>query len=142
MQKITNNSMRKTFLRLGSLLALLAVVLGAFGSHGLRSILESEQLNTYEIGVRYQFYHAFALLAVGLLSYFRKVSLLHWAGWFFFAGILLFSGSLYLLSVREVFHFNATLLGPVTPIGGTFFIIGWALFFISTFQDNERIKEK
>lgn len=75
--------MRKTFLRLGSLMALAAVAIGAFGSHGLKSMLSPEQLNTYEIGVRYQFYHAFAILAVGVLLYFRKTSLLPWAGWFF-----------------------------------------------------------
>jgi uncharacterized membrane protein YgdD (TMEM256/DUF423 family) len=130
--------MRKTFLRIGSLLALLAVVLGAFGAHGLKAIIAPEQLNTFEIGVRYQFYHAIAILAVGLLSYFRKVKLLHWAGWFFLAGVFLFSGSLYLLSLKEVISLPLALIGPITPIGGLLFIVGWALFFISTFQENER----
>lgn len=129
--------MRKTFLRIGSLLALLAVVLGAFGAHGLKAILEVEQLNTFEIGVRYQFYHSLAILAVGLLSYFRKVKMLRWAAWLFLIGIILFSGSLYLLAVKDVLELPISWLGPITPIGGTFFILGWALFFLSTYQKNE-----
>jgi uncharacterized membrane protein YgdD (TMEM256/DUF423 family) len=129
--------MRKTFLRLGSLFALLAVTLGAFGAHGLKAIIEADSLNTFEIGVRYQFYHAFALLAAGLLAYSRKVRLLQWAGWCFVVGILLFSGSLYLLALKDALSLPVAWLGPVTPIGGVFFIIGWALFFVSTFKENE-----
>jgi uncharacterized membrane protein YgdD (TMEM256/DUF423 family) len=130
--------MRKTFLRLGSLLALIAVALGAFGAHGLRDALASEQLRTFEIGVRYQFYHALALFGVGLLLYWRKVSLLKWAGWLFFAGILLFSGSLYLLSVRELFALPVEWLGPVTPIGGLLFMAAWGVLLFSTYQENQR----
>ncbi|MCB0571338.1 MAG: DUF423 domain-containing protein [Phaeodactylibacter sp.] len=131
--------MRKTFLRLGSLMALAAVAIGAFGSHGLKSMLSPEQLNTYEIGVRYQFYHAFAILAVGVLLYFRKTSLLPWAGWFFAAGIVLFSGSLYFLAIREVFQLSMDWLGPVTPTGGICFILGWALLLASTYQENQKL---
>lgn len=130
--------MRKTFLRLGSLLALIAVALGAFGAHGLRDALEAEQLRTFEIGVRYQFYHALALLSVGLLLYWRKVSLLKWAGWLFLAGILLFSGSLYLLSVRQLFALPVEWLGPVTPIGGVLFMVAWGFLLFSTYQENQR----
>ncbi|MCB9300286.1 MAG: DUF423 domain-containing protein [Lewinellaceae bacterium] len=131
--------MRKTFLRLGSFAALAAVALGAFGSHGLKEAVTPEQLNTFEIGVRYQFYHALALLAVGLLLYFRKTPLLPWAGWSFLAGIFLFSGSLYLLAVNDILQLSTSLLGPMTPIGGTFFILGWGLFLASTYQENQKM---
>ncbi len=130
--------MRKTFLRLGSLLALVAVVLGAFGSHSLKEAISPEQLNTFEIGVRYQFYHALATVAVGLLLYSRKARFLPFAGWFFVAGVLLFSGSLYLLSVQDILNISTSWIGPVTPLGGLLFILGWAAFFISTYQKNER----
>lgn len=133
--------MRKTFLRLGSLAAFLAVGLGAFGAHGLKAILSPEEVNTFEIGVRYQFYHAFALLAVGILAYSRKNKLLHWAGWLFVAGIVLFSGSLYLLAVREEMGLDLPWLGPITPIGGGLFIAGWLAFLVSTFMDRESSRE-
>ena len=130
--------MRKTFLRVGSLLALVAVALGAFGSHGLEGILEEEQLTTFEIGVRYQFYHALAILAVGVLSYFGRKKFMAYAGWLFTAGIICFSGSLYLLSMEEIFAVPSRVLGPVTPIGGTFFMLGWLALFFSTFQHHQR----
>lgn len=119
-------------------MALIAVALGAFGSHSLKNAIDPSSLNTFEIGVRYQFYHAFALLAVGLLLYWRKNNLLITAGWLFFAGILLFSGSLYLLSMSELFSLDAALLGPVTPVGGVAFMAGWICFVIATFQKNEK----
>lgn len=130
--------MRKTFLRLGSLAALLAVVLGAFGAHSLKESLSAADLATFEIGVRYQFYHAFALLAVGLLLYLRRTSLLPWAAWLFLGGILLFSGSLYVLALSELLGIDASWVGPITPLGGLLFIGGWACLFLSTFQKNER----
>ena len=129
--------MRKTFLRIGSLLAFLAVILGAFGAHALKALISAEQLNTFETGVRYQFYHAFAILVVGLSGYFRKTKLLQWSGWLFLAGTVLFSGSIYLLSLKDFIKIPTSILGPVTPIGGTILIVAWALFFISTFQKNE-----
>lgn len=133
--------MRKTFLRIGSLLALIAVALGAFASHGLREILPPEQLHTFEIGVRYQFYHALAILLVDTLIHFRKKPLLVWSGWLFTAGVVLFSGSLYLLALREEMNLPVAWLGPVTPIGGALFIIGWGVLFASTFQTKPTKKE-
>ena len=129
--------MKKTFLRIGSLLAFLVVILGAFGAHGLKALISAEQLNTFETGVRYQFYHAFAILVVGLSCYFRKTKLLHWSGWLFLVGTALFSGSIYLLSLQELIKLPTSIIGPITPLGGTILIVGWALFFISTFQKNE-----
>ena len=125
-------------MRIGSLMAMTAVLLGAFGSHGLKEIIEPERVAIYEIGVRYQFYHALAILAVGILLYFGKKRFLHYAGGLFTAGIFLFSGSLYLLSIQELLELPIAVLGPMTPIGGTVFIIGWVLFFISTFMHHER----
>jgi uncharacterized membrane protein YgdD (TMEM256/DUF423 family) len=118
-------------------MAMLAVILGAFGAHALKEALAPEQLQTFEIGVRYQFYHALAIIGVGLLLYFRKVSLLPWAGWLFAAGILLFSGSLYLLSMQELLQLSAAWLGPVTPIGGVLFILGWGAFIFASYQENQ-----
>lgn len=118
--------------------ALLAVVLGAFGAHSLKELLSVDDLSTFETGVRYQFYHAFALLAVGLLLYLRRTSLLPWAAWLFLGGILLFSGSLYVLALSELLGIDVNWVGPITPLGGLFFIGGWACLLLSTFQKNER----
>lgn len=133
--------MRKTFIRIGSLAAMAAVILGAFAAHGLKEHLTPESLVTFQTGVRYHFYHAFAILIVGLLFYNRKTNLLQISGWLFVAGILLFSGSLYLLAVRETMNLGLNWLGPVTPIGGLFFISGWLCLFLSTYQDNQRGKK-
>ncbi len=130
--------MRKTFLRLGSVLALVSVALGALGSHTLENYLEPEQLSTFETGVRYQFYHTFAILMIGVLLHFGKKSRLNIAGWLFFGGILLFSGSLYLLSIQDTLNLKLRWLGPVTPIGGLSFMAGWVFFLLSTFQHSER----
>ncbi len=134
--------MRKLFLRIGSLFALVSVALGAFGSHGLAEILTLDQLRIFEIGVRYQFFHAIAIFALGSLLYYRKTKLMVFAGWIFTAGIILFSGSLYVLSVQELLNAPKEVVGPITPIGGTLLISGWALLFISTFQENEKLYKK
>ena len=130
--------MRKTFLRLGSLMALTAVALGAFGSHGLRGVISSAELEIFEIGVRYQFYHALATLLVGILLYFRKTPMLPRAGWLFIGGVALFSGSLYALSVSDIFHIPKSFLGPITPIGGIMLMLGWSALIWSTFEESER----
>ncbi len=113
--------MDKTFLLLASLFGGLAVALGAFGSHGLSGRLSADLLNTYEIAVRYQFYHALALIGVVVaLGRWPQAGLATWAGWLFVAGILIFSGSLYLLVFSGV-----RWLGAITPIGGVAMIAGW-----------------
>jgi len=120
--------MNKKLIIIGASTALLAVVIGAFGAHGLKALLSPTQLNTFEIGVRYQFYHSFAILLAGILYFHIPNKKLISAGWFFLAGILLFSGSLYLLSCREILGIVSwSFLGPLTPIGGVFFIIGWGM---------------
>ena len=113
--------MDRTFLFLGSLSAGLAVTLGAFGAHALRTRLAADQLQVFETGVRYHFYHAFALLVVAVAAaQLPPGRLLPAAGWLFVAGTLLFSGSLYLLALTGV-----RWLGAITPLGGVAFIAGW-----------------
>jgi uncharacterized membrane protein YgdD (TMEM256/DUF423 family) len=101
---------------IGAISAFIAVALGAFGAHGLRNTLEPRMLEVFEVGVRYQMYHALALVAVG------TVSNANLAGWFFLAGTVLFSGSLYGLALT-----GARFFGPITPLGGLCFLVGWAM---------------
>jgi uncharacterized membrane protein YgdD (TMEM256/DUF423 family) len=114
--------MDRTFLLLGSIAAFVGVALGAFGAHGLRARLSTEMLAVFETGVRYQMYHAFAILVVAVVAARFDGWLVRAAGWLFAAGIVLFSGSLYALALS-----GATRLGAVTPIGGLAFLAGWAL---------------
>lgn len=115
--------MKSTFLMLGALSALLGVGMGAFGAHGLRTIISPEMLSVYQTGVTYQMWHALGLIAIALIGRQAPDSkLLHWAGWLMFAGILLFSGSLYALAIL-----NHTRLGMITPFGGVCFLIAWLL---------------
>ena len=131
--------MRKSFIRTGSFFAMTAVILGAFGAHTLEQVLDPEQLATFETGVTYQFYHSFALLFLGLWLYSRRTPMMDYAGWAFIIGIIFFSGSLYVLSVREWLNLEVNWLGPVTPLGGTFFIVGWAIVLYASFQENGRL---
>lgn len=112
----------RLFFTLGSVLAGLAVGLGAFGAHGLRNVLSAPDLDTFEVGVRYQMYHALALLAVSWASTRWESPTLVAAGWLFVAGILVFSGTLYVLVLT-----GPRWLGAVTPVGGVAFLMGWAL---------------
>ena len=114
--------MDKTFLLIAALLGFIGVALGAFGAHGLRGRLSPEMLAVFETGVRYQMYHTLALLATGLIAARLGGWLVTAAGWFFVAGVVLFSGSLYALALSGV-----TVLGAITPLGGLAFLIGWAL---------------
>lgn len=113
----------QTFIVLGSILMAVAVAMGAFGAHALKSKLEPDKLKVYETGVQYHIIHALGLIAVGLLvGQYPDVGMIKLAGWFMAAGIVLFSGSLYGLSMKRI-----RLLGPITPLGGLSFIIGWVL---------------
>lgn len=132
--------MRKAFLRLGSLMAALAVALGAFGAHTLKEILDPTDLATFQTGVQYHFYHSLALLGIGFLLHFGKKSRLNTAGWLFCLGIVFFSGSLYLLAVSKEMQLNLGFLGPVTPVGGLMFIGGWVMLFLSTYQESDKSK--
>lgn len=121
----------------GAFLGALAVVLGAFGAHGLKARLDAYSLEIFQKGVEYQYVHVLALLVAGLLAIKYPGSLLTYAGIAFMLGILFFSGSLYLLATRQLLGIEAMsgILGPITPIGGLFFIIGWVLLGIHVLKN-------
>lgn len=120
--------MARLFFAIASILGALSVAGGAFGAHALKGQLTETALGSFETGIRYQMYHALALLLVALLiKQSPNVSLLTVAGWCFIAGIVLFSGSLYGLSLAGI-----KALGPVTPLGGVAFIAGWICLAIAS----------
>ena len=114
--------MAKLFITLGSLSGMLAVVFGAFGAHGLRNRLDAYFMGVFETAVQYHFYHALAILAVGVIALSQpQTVMLKSAGWLFLIGTVVFSGSLYLLALTGI-----KWLGAITPLGGLAFIAGWA----------------
>lgn len=125
-------NMHKLFLIIASFLAALAVALGAFGAHGLKKIVDAETVAIYQTGVQYQMYHALALLALGILAERFSSSLVHYAGFLFIGGIVLFSGSLYMVaSLKAMNNTVPTAIRIITPIGGALFVLGWVLLFIA-----------
>ena len=114
--------MDRTFAALGALLAFLGVALGAFGAHALRARLTPADLDIFETGVRYQMYHALALFCVAWAATRWPGGLVNAAGWSFVAGVLVFSGSLYVLVLT-----GQRWMGAITPLGGLALLIGWAL---------------
>jgi uncharacterized membrane protein YgdD (TMEM256/DUF423 family) len=126
--------MHRKILLWGIGFAITAVLLGAFGAHALKSFLTPEKLQSYETGVRYQLIHALALIALSIYGQINKTNDflnkgIGWSAHFFIVGAFLFSGSIYGLALLSVIHPSwAFVLGPVTPIGGLFFILGWAIW--------------
>ena len=118
--------MDRTFVLAGSVAGLIAVAFGAFGAHGLRGRLSPDMLAVFETGVRYHMYHALALLLTAALVPRFDGKAIVAAGWLFVTGIVLFSGSLYLLAVTGI-----TILGAITPIGGVAFLAGWASLIVA-----------
>ena len=118
--------MKNLVLTIASLYGMTAVILGAFGAHAFKKILPAEKLTSFEVGVRYQMYHAIVLLAVGMYFQFNS-GLERSAAWCLIAGTFVFSVSIYLLSFAEHWNENLKFLGPITPLGGLFMIIGWGL---------------
>ena len=122
----------KLFLCLGGASAALAVAMGAFGAHGLATRVGVDQLNAYQTGAQYHFYHALGLIAVGLAISARGPSgWLRWSGWLLLAGTVAFSGSLYLIGLGAHRGF-----GLVTPFGGLAYITGWVLFAIGCWKQS------
>ncbi|MGE5426754.1 MAG: DUF423 domain-containing protein [Methylococcaceae bacterium] len=119
----------KKILIAGALSMALAVLLGAFGAHALKTILTPQMLTIYHTGVDYQFYHSIGLLIVGLTGYHLPSKWLNWAGTLLIAGIILFSGSLYLISLSGVKG-----IGMITPIGGLSFVAGWICLAIGLWK--------
>jgi uncharacterized membrane protein YgdD (TMEM256/DUF423 family) len=116
--------MDRFFFAIGALFAFVGVAAGAFGAHGLKSRLSAEMLAVFEVGVRYQMYHAFALFAVAWACTKWPVTLVNTAGILFIAGTVIFSGSLYVLSLTGI-----KWLGAITPLGGMALLAGWACLF-------------
>jgi uncharacterized membrane protein YgdD (TMEM256/DUF423 family) len=112
--------MAKTFFIFGCFFSFLGVAFGAFGAHALKQKLSPEMLQVFDVGVRYQMYHAFALFVVAWVLHSWNITGAAASGWWFIAGIVLFSGSLYALALSDIMW-----LGAVTPLGGLSFLIGW-----------------
>ena len=118
--------MHKGYLKTAALLGALSVILGAFAAHGLKKIVDEFTVTVFETGVRYQFYHVFALALVAILYKEYSNKMLVTAGQLFILGILFFSGSLYLLTFKAAANLDGLYwVGPITPIGGVCFIGGW-----------------
>ena len=135
------NMKTKSILILICTSGLLAVVLGAFGAHGLKPHLDENQRMIYEKGVSYQFYHTLAALMAYILYEVRQVRYLLMAAVLFLIGIVFFSGSLYVLATADLTGFPRGVAGPVTPIGGLFFISGWGMLIFAAVK-NSQIQNK
>jgi uncharacterized membrane protein YgdD (TMEM256/DUF423 family) len=121
--------MKQLTLILAGIYGMLSIILGAFGAHLFKQYLSAEKLISFETGVRYQMYHAIVLLVLGLFLSF-STSLEKWTSVCLILGTFLFSVSIYFLAFSEYWNINLKFLGPITPIGGVFMIIGWALLIV------------
>jgi uncharacterized membrane protein YgdD (TMEM256/DUF423 family) len=125
---------RARIIKLVSFLMLVAVVFGAMGAHWLKMKITQQQLESFQTGIEYQIYHSIAILLISFIPYnilnSNKIVLVTWI---FILGIVLFSGSIYLLAIRDLIGLGklVSFLGPITPIGGLFFISGWIYLFFS-----------
>jgi uncharacterized membrane protein YgdD (TMEM256/DUF423 family) len=127
--------MLRRLLIIASIFGGLAVVLGAFGAHGLKKITNDDSiLHSYQTAVQYQLYHALALFVVAMLMQRQSSVSLKWAGICFVTGIALFSGSLYLITYLKINGLSTDWAGPVTPIGGLFFVTGWVFLLIAAIK--------
>ena len=114
----------------------LAVILGAFGAHSLKNILSADELAIWTKGIEYQFYHTFALLFLSTFGRFRT-KLVDFSYFCFTIGIVLFSGSLYLLATRNITHLSfVNVIGPITPLGGLLLVSGWVLLFCAALKNR------
>lgn len=119
--------MNKFFIKAGSIAAMLGVALGAFGAHALRDFLIiNQRTETYETAIKYLFYHAIAMISVGILAKEFKGKTILNAGWAFLIGTIIFSGSLFVLIATDI-----KIMGAITPFGGVSFIVGWILLFLA-----------
>jgi uncharacterized membrane protein YgdD (TMEM256/DUF423 family) len=128
--------MNRRIILTASFFGAVAVMFGAFGAHGLKNLISADQLAIWNRGVEYQFYHTFALLFLSTFARFRT-KLVDISYFCFTIGIVLFSGSVYLLATREVTQFGFVhIIGPVTPIGGLLLISGWAMLFFAALKNR------
>jgi uncharacterized membrane protein YgdD (TMEM256/DUF423 family) len=129
--------MHKSFFSLGALFGALAVVLGAFGAHGLKKMVSADAIAVFQTGVQYQMYHALALLITGMLHERLQNRLIKWAGYLFCVGILFFSGSLYVIGLMNAAQNTVpVLIGILTPVGGLVFIVGWVCLLTAVITKN------
>ena len=132
--------MHKGFINTAAILGALSVAIGAFAAHQLRGSISDFALEIFETAVKYQFYHVFALLAAGILYKEFPNKLLLWSGRLFIAGIILFSGSLYILSaIKAAVVPGYNWVGAITPLGGLCFILGWIFIFLGCSQKSKQI---
>lgn len=115
----------------GAIFMAVGVLLGAFGAHALKKVLSPEMLAVYKTGVEYQFYHALGLLAIGMIGFHIESKWLRWSGILLIVGIIIFSGSLYALSISGI-----KILGAITPIGGLSFVAGWICLAVGIVQQR------
>ena len=127
--------MNKKIISTAAFLGMIAIVLGAFGAHALKKVLSMEQLDTFETGVKYQMYHALFLLFLGLNTSFSETIKKRIFNLVLF-GVILFSGSIYLLSISDLTPFDFKKIGFVTPIGGLFLITAWAIVFVKMIKNK------
>ncbi|MFM7015178.1 MAG: DUF423 domain-containing protein [Bacteroidota bacterium] len=127
---------QSTYIRWASILAGLAVALGALGAHQLKDVLNPVSLNAWETGVRYQLIHAIAILILTLNYQYFEVKKIRQILNIFISGILCFSGSVYLLATQSITKLTVSWLGPITPIGGVLMISAWVLLFLQTFKSK------
>ena len=128
--------MNRRIILTASLFGAVAVMFGAFGAHSLKNVLSSDQLSSWNTGVQYQFYHTFALLFLSTFARFRT-KLVDFAYLCFTLGVLLFSGSIYLMATKEITDIGfANIIGPITPLGGLFLIAGWMLLFLAALKNR------
>lgn len=127
--------MSKYIFQITAILGALTVIIGAFGAHGLEGKLSVSQLNSFDTAVKYQFFHVLALVAVSILLKLYPQNSLNYSAIFFLVGIFLFSGSIYLLSCADIIGISSKKwIGPITPIGGLSFILGWIFLSLTKFN--------
>ncbi|MDP5098317.1 MAG: DUF423 domain-containing protein [Flavobacterium sp.] len=128
--------MDKKILLVAAFLGLTAIILGAFGAHALKKVLSIEQLQSFEVGVRYQMYHALFLFFIGTFAFLNEKERLI-IFWLTISGVLFFSGSIYLLATNGITNLKTKFLGPITPIGGLLLISAWSYLFYSILSKKQ-----
>ena len=125
--------MNRKIVLTASLILVLSIVLGAFAAHGLKNLISVERLQTFEVGVRYQWYSSLSLLVLGFCED-RIAFSMKWVYRLILTGTLFFSGSIYLISISELLSVNIRIIGPVTPVGGALMIAGWVVFLVKLYR--------
>ncbi|MBE2247784.1 MAG: DUF423 domain-containing protein [Candidatus Competibacteraceae bacterium] len=126
--------MKRRFLIAGVWMALVATLFGALGAHAFKHHITAEQWSSFQTGIQYQFIHSLALIITGILYAHWPDKFVLWSGYLFLSGVLMFSGSIYLLATRDIIGYNYSFIGPITPLGGLMLMAGWISLLISLFR--------